>query len=129
MSKAKEQVHSKFKLFRGKLQKGNAIDKLAGEVEAWVKTAKVAPKSVGVEYLEGDGRLVLSIGYRDDEAAYPIKLSAVDLGRGKKLRKAELSALEKKMAAASAKVAQVICHELFVTEDHEFVMVFMSRSP
>ncbi len=127
MSKAKGQVHSKFKLFRGKLQKGNKITKLAAEVEAWAKSAKVAPKSVGIEYLEGDGKLVLSIGYRDDEAGYGIKLSAVGLGRVKKLKKDQLADLEKKMAAASAKVAQVICHELFVTDDHDFVMVFMSQ--
>ena len=127
MARAKEQVHSKFKLFRGKLQKGKQIGKLAAEVEAWVKTAGVAPKSVGIEYLEGDGKLVLSIGYRDDEPAYAIKLRAVKLGRVKKLKKGQLAALEKKMSAASAKVAQVICHELFVTDDHEFVMVFMSQ--
>ena len=127
MSKAKGQVHSKFQLFRGKLQKGNKITKLASEVEAWAKSAKVAPKSVGIEYLEGDGKLVLSIGYRADEAPYGIKLTAVDLGRVKKLKKDELAALEKKMAAASARVAQVICHELFVTDDHAFVMVFMSQ--
>lgn len=127
MSRAKEQVHSKFKLFRGKLQKGPSIGKLAADAEAWVRSAKVAPKSVGIEYLEGDRKLVLSIGYRDDEAAYPIKLSAVTLGRVKKLKKSQLAELEEKMATASAKVTRVLCHELFVTEDHEFVMVFMSQ--
>lgn len=31
------------------------------------------------------------------------------------------------MTQAAAKLAHVICHELFITEDSEFLMVFMSH--
>ena len=42
------------------------------------------------------------------------------------LQPEELGRLEKKMADAAANITGIICHELLVTETHEFVMVFMS---
>ena len=122
------QVHSKFKLFSGTLGPGASLGALATEVEAFAKTAKAAPKSNGVEYLEHDKQVIVSLGYRDDEASYPIKLRAVSLGKVKSFKGDELTQLEKKMGDAAAKIAGIICHELLVTDDHEFVMVFMSHA-
>jgi hypothetical protein len=124
----KEQVHSKFKLFSGALGAGASLGALAGEVEAFAKSAKAAPKSIGVEYLEHEKLLVVSLGYRDDEAPYPIKLHALPLGAVKGFGKAELAGLERKMGDAAAKIAGIICHEVFVTDQNEFVMVVMSHA-
>jgi hypothetical protein len=124
----KEQVHSKFKLFSGPLGPANSLGALAGEVEAFAKSAKAAPKSIGVEYLEHDKRIVVSLGYRDDEAPYPIKLHAVPLGVVKTFAGEELAKLEAKMGEAAAKIAGIICHEVFVTDQNELVMVFMSHA-
>ena len=122
------QVHSKFKLFSGALGTGGSLGKLATDVEAFARSAKAAPKSIGVEYLEHSKEVVVSLGYRDDEAAYPIKLHTVSLGKVDKLGPGELSGLEKKMGEAAAKVSKIICHELLVTGDREFIMVFMSHA-
>ena len=77
MTKIADQVHTKFKLFTGTLDASGNIGKLAGEVAAWAKSAKVAPKSIGVEFLERNKQVILSVGYRDDEPGYGIAL-AVD---------------------------------------------------
>jgi hypothetical protein len=76
------QVHSKFKLFSGTLDKGAISRELATEVEEFARNAKAAPKSIGVEYLEHERRVILSLGYRDDEPAYPIRLESASLGVG-----------------------------------------------
>jgi hypothetical protein len=120
------QVHSKFKLFSGPLAPGASLGKLATDVENFAKSAKAAPKSIGVEYLEQERQVVISLGYRDDEAPYPIKLHSVSLGKLESLRAEELARLEQKMTDAAAKLTGIICHELLVTETHEFVMVFMA---
>jgi hypothetical protein len=122
------QVHSKFKLFSGPLGKGGSLGSLPAEVADFAKKAKAAPKSIGVEYLEHDGSVVVSLGYRDDEPAYGIKLESVSLGRVESFNAEERARLEKKMGEAAAKIAGIICHELLVTGENEFVMVFMTHA-
>ena len=122
-----EQVHHKFKVFLGALDDDGTVGKLAGEVQAWAAQANVAPKSIGVEYVESADKLLLTIGYRDDEPGYPITLSSVKVGKLATLDAAELGRLEGQMEQASSKLARVICHELYVTGDHDLLMVFMTQ--
>lgn len=121
------QVHGKFKLFTTKLDGDKSITKLADEVERFATQAKAAPKSIGVEYLEHSKTLILTLGYRDDEPAYPVKLKAVSIGTASNLDAAQLEKLEKRMAEEAAKLGNVICHELFITEGDQFMMVFMTQ--
>jgi hypothetical protein len=125
---AKEQVHTKFKLFAGTLGAGGTLGALAAEVAAWAKTAKIAAKSIGIEFLERDHRVILSIGYRDDEPAYGIVLKSTKIGAIGKLDAADLGKLEQAMAAAAANDRQVICHELYVTDSNELFVVTMSHA-
>ena len=123
-----QQVHSKFKLFAGPLGPGATLGPLADEVAQFAAKAKAAPKSIGVEYLESSKQVVVSLGYRDDEPAYPVKLHAVSLGQVESFAAGELAKLEKRMEEAAAKTPKVICHELLVTETREFVMVLMTHA-
>jgi hypothetical protein len=125
MSQIANQEHGKFKVFAGKLDENNGLGALADEVSAFASDNKVAAKSIGVEYLESAESLIITLGYRDDEESYPIKLETVSLGKldiGD-----DFSALEQKMSEASNNVNNIICHELFVTEDKDFLMVFMTH--
>jgi hypothetical protein len=121
----KEQVHGKFKVFSGPLGKGGTVGSLGNKVESWARKAKVAPKSIGIEYLEERGTVILSIGYRDDEAPYPVRLKTVALGKIASLEGKGLAKIERAMTAASQKLRNVICHELYVTGRNELLMVFM----
>jgi hypothetical protein len=121
------QVHSKFKLFAGPLGPGGSLGELATKVEEFAKKAKAASKSIGIEYLEHTKEVVVSLGYRDDEPAYAIKLHAVSLGKVEAFDSAALQRLETKMGEAAAKTPDIICHELLVTGEREFIMVFMTH--
>jgi hypothetical protein len=127
MSQIADQVHNKFKVFTGKLAADGTVGTLAAEVEAWVKSAKVAPKSIGVEYIESRDALLLSVGYRDDEDAYPVQLSSIRIGKIESTDAAGLAKIESAMAAASAKLSNVICHELYVTKASDPLMVVISH--
>jgi len=127
MTSITEQVHGRFKVFVGQPDSKGRIDDLAGKVTAWVVSAKVAPKSIGVEYLESTKNVVLTVGYRDDEPPYQIKLSLVPMGKIAKLDPGSIAQLEKAMGEAASKIPNIICHELYVTADHGFHMVFMSH--
>lgn len=111
------QVHSKFKAFvaQGPLTQdtleGFAVD---------LNTLGVAPKSVGVEYLEGSKRTVLSIGYSEG-SRYPIKLRQENLGKVEVTPEAIAKALE----SAANQYDNVICHEFYATEDGTFFVVLM----
>ena len=113
------QVHGKFKVFVG-----SALGGLIDQIEAFTKDSKVAAKSLGVEYLESKSRLVLSIGYRDDEAGYSAKITSKSLG---KLNVENPNEIEAAMESAASDVQNVICHEFYVTEQGEFVMVLLSH--
>ena len=126
MSQIASQVHNKFKVFSGDLQPDKTIGELAETVAAFASDHKIAAKSIGVEYLESAKRLIITLGYRDDEEAYPIKLHSVSLGKVD-AASGDFSALEQAMAEASAKLSNVICHELYVTAEQDFLMIFMTH--
>jgi len=116
------QIHHKFKVFVGDLPADNSLGSLADEVAAFSKDK--AAKSIGVEYLESAKKLVISLGYSESDAAYPVSLSSVGLG---KFALSDLASLEAKMGEASSNSGSVICHELYVTDDNEFFMVFLTK--
>ena len=121
-----EQVHGKFKVFAGPLNADDTIGSLADEISGFVRDSKAAAKSIGVEYLESADRLIITLGYRDDEESYPVKISSVSLGKIETLG-GNFDELERKMTEASAKFSNIICHELYVTGDHDFMMIFMTH--
>jgi len=121
-----EQVHDKFKVFVGALAPDQTLGPLADEVAAFAASQGVAAKSIGVEYLEGLGRVVITLGYTTGEAPYPIRLHCVPMGKVDVLS-ADFEAMEAAMAAASAKQKNIICHELYLTGSGDFQMVFMTH--
>jgi len=123
---AKQQAHAKFKVFVGELAPDKTMGKLASEVSAFASGAKIAAKSIGVEYLESLKKLLVTLGYRDDEAFYPIQLHSVPLGKIDALGH-NFAGLENAMAEASMKYPNIICHELYVTEEDDFVLVLMTH--
>ncbi|MBI4904994.1 MAG: hypothetical protein HY820_15255 [Acidobacteria bacterium] len=126
MSTIEQQVHSKFKIFVGELAPDKTIGPLADEVAAFASSAGIAAKSIGVEYVESAKRLIISLGYRDDEEAYPIRLHCIPLG-GIGMLTGDFAALEKAMMDASSRLPNIICHELYVTNTGDFFMVFMTH--
>lgn len=121
-----EQQHSKFAVFIGiPTVEDKVPDELLWQVTDFVKDNRVAPKSIGVEFLErqGDPRLVMTLGYRDDEASFGIRLRCVSLGR----LTLEPKVIGDALSSAAAAEKGVICHEFYVTDEGEFFTVLMSR--
>ncbi len=125
---ATQQVHGKFKLFVGPVAADGSIGTIADDLAAFVKTTGVAAKSIGVEYLESARKLIVSLGYRDDEPSYGVRVSTVSLGKLGALETGDVARLEAAMLKATATQAGIICHELFVTESGDCQMVLMSRA-
>jgi len=121
----KNQVHSKFKVFipEAGISPDEAMRRLGSMVEGYTRSNKIAPKSLGVEYIEDKNQIVLSLGYRDDEPGYPVKITAFQLGK-LALRP---EAIEDAMEKAAGEAENVICHEFFVDGDGAFVMVLLSH--
>ena len=126
MADVAAQVHHRFKVFTGDAGADGGVAALAAEVERFVQERGVAAKSIGVEFLESARKLVLTLGYRDDEPGYGVRLTSRSLGKVDGLE--DLSGLEARMGEAAGDLQGVLCHELFVTDEGEFVMVFMARA-
>lgn len=116
------QVHTRFKVFHGKRAEDGSIGDLARQIEEFVNSNKVSAKSIGVEYLESAGELVMTIGYNDDEHI-PIRINCQHVGT---VDKADFSTLETAMMEAASRQKNIICHELYITDDGSFYMVFMT---
>jgi hypothetical protein len=120
-----DQIHTKFKVFTGPLAADKTIGPLGKEIETFVSQGHIAAKSIGVEYLEHTRRLVMTLGYRDDQAGYPVKIHCTRIGKID--TNTDFTKLEQAMGAAAAAARNVLCHELYITEDDEFYMVLMTR--
>jgi hypothetical protein len=119
------QSHQKFKLFIGTQDTDGSLGALGTQVEAFVTEKKVAAKSIGAEFIEHSGKVLLSLGYRDDQPSVAVRLTTDALGSiGKDPNAAEVEA---KMERAAAARGKVICHELFINAKDELFMVFMSE--
>jgi hypothetical protein len=124
----KAQVHEAFKLFAGKLDNAGHITELAKQVTAWAGTGKVAPKSIGIEFVEATKQVIFSVGYRSDEPGYGVAIASTKIGTIDKLDAAELTRLEGALGKAAVGQRDVICHELYVTDSNELFMVTMSHA-
>jgi hypothetical protein len=120
------QEHDKFKVFVGTLTKSRSIGVLAKKVASFARDQQVAAKSIGVEYLEASGRLLITLGYREDEPYYPIELHCTRLGK-LDLLSDDFSKLEGAMQKVAQTHEHIICHELYATEDHELLMIVMTH--
>lgn len=109
------QTHNKFKVF---IASGSDVIQRA---EAVLNAYHVAPKSLGVEYLEEKDLVILTLGYRDDEPAREFKIREVALGK-LALEDRPISAA---MEAAAAGIDNIICHEFYVNKTGEFFAVFL----
>lgn len=121
------QSHSKFKFFSFKPGKDGRITSTArNSVKKFVEKAGVAVKSVGVEYVEETGSVLLSLGYSDKEKGYPVELTTIVIpaafGPGFRV-----SALEGAFEAAAKGVKNVICHEFYV-KGPDVHAVFLTRA-
>ena len=128
MASIDAQVHDSFKLFAGKLDAAGHISDIAAQVAAWSAGKKFSPKSVGIEFIESTKQVILSIGFRDDEEGYGVKLASAKIGKLGGLEADELVRLERALGSAAANQQNVICHELYVTDANELYIVTMSHT-
>ncbi len=128
---ALKQIHNKFKIFTGALAADKTIGALADQITSFAAEHKIAAKSIGVEYLESAKKLIITLGYREagaDVETYGIKVNTVSLGKINGLESGDVSRLEAAMTDACEKIDNIICHELYITDDGDFLVVFMSRA-
>jgi hypothetical protein len=121
------QEHSKFKVFAGALTKSKSIGVLANKVAKFAEEQQIAAKSIGVEYLESSGQLLITLGYRNDEPYYPIQLHCTRLGKIDVLG-GDYARLEQAMEKAAQKFSNIICHELYATDEHDLLMIVMTHT-
>lgn len=125
MSDIGQQVHHRFRVFSGRVDSAGGIQSVADEVARFVAQSGVSARSIGVEFLEAEQQVLLTLGYRDDEPGFNVEVKTVNLGQVKALDAANFRSLEAAMERASARFSNVICHAEYVLSDGTFTMVFL----
>ncbi|MEO8841682.1 MAG: hypothetical protein ABI591_00710 [Kofleriaceae bacterium] len=118
------QVHDKFKLFVGELDDAGHVNQLAKAVHEWVAKDKVAVKSVGAAVAMG--KLMLSIGFRDDEPTYEIVLHSSKIGRVGPLDADESTRFNRAIESSAMNWPPVLGHALYVTNHNDLYLVVLS---
>jgi len=126
------QYHSKFRVFTAPASDPTAaiaqIDKAVGD---WASDRQIDPKSVGVEYLEGQKLLIVTVGYetaKKQGQGYRVQLQHISLGKQfPPGATADTVRTAKAMEDAAEGILGVICHEFFVTDSGEMILVLMSH--
>jgi hypothetical protein len=112
------QVHHKFKVFQA-----SKLADIALSVAQFTRESRVAPKSIGVEYLEGSDSYVVSLGYTTDQDGYAVTLMEKGVGQV-----SDAAALEQALETAANSVGNVICHEMYVDGNGNVTAVFMLKA-
>jgi hypothetical protein len=118
------QVHYLFKLFVGLLDDAGHITEVAKQVHDWVAKDKVAVKSVGTAVAKG--KLMMTIGYRDDEEPYEIALHSSKIGRVGPLDGDEMTRFTRAVDSGGMNWPPVLGHSLYVTKDGDLYLVVLS---
>ena len=118
------QVHDKFKLFTGVLDDAGHIKDVAALVHEWAKKDKIAVKSVGAAVAAG--KLMLTIGYRDDEEPYEIELHSSKIGRVGELDKDEQQRFTRAIESGGMNWPPVLGHTLYVTKQGDLYLIVLS---
>jgi hypothetical protein len=109
----KHQIHEEFQTFTGV-----SLEELSKAISDYVVQNNVAAKSLSV-LQKNRHQLIASIGYRSDEASYPVSLESVELPFDMQTMDANLS------TEAEKAPGDVICHSLFVTSDNRLTVAFL----
>jgi len=113
--------HSNFKLFVEDFKDGNFP---MNRVKDFINREDVVPKSIGIEFLESNSKVVISVGHTiENEVDASYELTLVNLG---KLDANNLEALELIMNQESSKLNGIICHEFFVSKESEVYSLFLA---
>lgn len=120
-------THNRFKLFTGEMKNDKHLGDLRSTIENYISSNNIAPKSIGIEYLEKQQRVIITLGYSIDEKGYGAKLELASLGKID-IDSNDFSSLERSIEKAASERNGIICHELFIDEDGEFYMIFMVKA-
>jgi hypothetical protein len=116
-------VFARFKLFKGTFI--NVISpELLAEVKAFADDPNVSARSIGIEYLEHDNSVVVSLGFSNETDHSKVEFDLALIGN---LNTNSLEDLEFHMAHHAAELGNVICHEFFVTETGDMYAIFMRQ--
>lgn len=119
----KNQIHSKFKFFVIDYKEGKLNAKVKKEILTFANNGKITPKSIGIEFIESNSTLVISLGYSEKKSKNKFDISIKKVGKFTGV--SDVSTVEKNMEKISAKVSGIICHEFFTTNAQEMFSVFL----
>ena len=120
----KNQVHNKFKFFVIDYKDNKLSAKTKKEIVDFANNKKVTPKSVGVEFIESNATLVISLGYAEKKSTHKFDISIKKVGKFSGVK--DVPVVEKNMEKIASKINGIICHEFFTTSASDMYSIFLT---
>lgn len=120
----KNQIHNKFKFFVIDYKDGKLSPKVKKDILSFANSGKITAKSIGVEFIESNSTLVVSLGYSEKKSSikYDISVKKVGIFSGT----GDVPAVEKSMEKIASKINGIICHEFFTLSTNEMYSIFLT---
>jgi hypothetical protein len=119
----KHQIHNKFKFFVVEFDGKKLPAAVKKEIVKFANEGKVTPKSIGIEFLESESKLVISLGYAEKKHANKFDISIKKIGAFAGV--GSIESIEKSMEKVAGKVNGIVCHEFFVANG-EMQAIFLT---
>ena len=108
---AQDQRHSKFKVFiTDPTSTGGIPSDLHLTINGFIALNKIAVKSVGVEFVESINKIIISLGYTEEQKHYSVVLQEIVLGD----LETNAEVIEQALTKACDGIDNIICHEFYV---------------
>jgi len=120
----KTQIHNKFKFFVIDYKEGKLSAKTKKEITDFANNGKITPKSVGVEFIESNSTLIISLGYSQKKSKDNFDISVKKVGKFSGV--SDVPTVEKSMEKVASKIDGIICHEFFTTSSNEMYSIFLT---
>lgn len=112
----------RFKLFRGLLTDGVIDPALLEQIRNFANASDVSARSIGIEYLESSGEIIISFGFAVDIDPESVNFEFKKIGN---VNSSPLDVLENVLTTEAAAFNSLICHEFFVDKAGDMYAIFM----
>lgn len=117
------QAHNHFKFFQLQFENNKIEEEGKNQLVKFLNGNDIIAKSVGIEHLDNDQKVIICIGYAIEEnnKTFDIELKKI----GKFEGDSSLSSLEGAMNKAASSYTNIICHEFFIDEEKDLYTIFL----
>ncbi len=117
------QTHNHFKFFQVEFKNNRIEEEAKEQLKSFLNGNDIIAKSVGIEHLDNDQKVIICIGYIKEENNKTFDVEVIKIGKFEGY--SSLLSLEETMNKTASSYSNIICHEFFIDEERDLYTIFL----